>query len=36
MASCIALGKSGNLPAFLSAHLANILFGLIGIILIRN
>jgi len=36
MASCIALGKSGNLPAFLSAHLANILFGLIGIILIKN
>ncbi len=36
MASCIALGKSGSLPPFLSAHLANILFGLIGIILIRN
>jgi len=36
MASCIALGKSGALPAFLSAHLANIIFGLIGIILIRN
>ena len=36
MASCIALGKSGALPAILSAHLANILFGLIGIILIRN
>jgi len=36
MASCIALGKSGTLPAFFSAHLANILFGLIGIILIRN
>jgi len=36
MASCIALGKSGMLPAFVSAHLANILFGLIGIILIRN
>ena len=36
MASCIAFGKSGGLPAFLSAHLANILFGLIGIILIRN
>jgi lipopolysaccharide export system permease protein len=36
MASCIALGKSGTLPPFLSAHLANILFGLIGVILIRN
>jgi len=36
MASCIAFGKSGTLPAFLSAHLANILFGLIGIILIKN
>ncbi|MDO8602235.1 MAG: LptF/LptG family permease [Candidatus Omnitrophota bacterium] len=36
MASCIALGKSGALPAFLSAHLANITFGLIGTILIRN
>jgi lipopolysaccharide export system permease protein len=36
MASCIALGKSSVLPAFLSAHLANILFGSIGIILIRN
>jgi lipopolysaccharide export system permease protein len=36
MASCIALGKSGALPPFLSAHLANILFGLVGIILIRN
>ncbi|MCX5693132.1 MAG: LptF/LptG family permease [Candidatus Omnitrophica bacterium] len=36
MASCIALGKSEALPPFLSAHLANILFGLIGIILIRN
>ena len=36
MASFIAFGKSGSLPAFLSAHLANILFGLIGIILIRN
>jgi lipopolysaccharide export system permease protein len=36
MASCIALGKSGMLPAFLSAHLANILFGSIGVILIRN
>lgn len=36
MASCIALGKSGALPAFVSAHLANILFGLIGVMLIRN
>jgi len=36
MASCIALGKGGVLPPFLSAHLANIIFGLIGIILIRN
>ena len=36
MASCIAFGKSGTLPAFLSAHLANILFGLIGVIMIRN
>ena len=36
MASCIAFGKSGALPAFLSAHLANIIFGLIGITLIRN
>ncbi|PIV39276.1 MAG: hypothetical protein COS29_03545 [Candidatus Omnitrophica bacterium CG02_land_8_20_14_3_00__42_8] len=36
MASCIAFGKSGSLPPFLSAHLANILFGSIGIILIRN
>ncbi len=36
MASCIAFGKSGILPAFISVHLANILFGLIGIILIRN
>ena len=36
MASCIAFGKSGALPPFLSAHLANILFGSVGIILIRN
>ena len=36
MASCIALGKSGALPAFLSAHLANILFGSAGIFLIKN
>jgi len=36
MASCIAFGKNGSLPPFLSAHLANILFGSIGIILIRN
>lgn len=36
MATCIALGKSGVLPAYISAHLANILFGLIGVILIRN
>ncbi|MFA5388366.1 MAG: LPS export ABC transporter permease LptG [Candidatus Omnitrophota bacterium] len=36
MASFIALGKSGALPPFLSAHLANIIFGSVGIILIRN
>lgn len=36
MATCIALGKGGILPPFLSAHLANIIFGLIGIALIRN
>jgi len=36
MASCIALGKSGALSPFLSAHLANILFGSAGIFLIRN
>ncbi len=36
MASSIALGKGGILPPFLSAHLANILFGSIGIILIRD
>lgn len=34
MATCIALGKSGFLEPFLSAHLANILFGAIGIALI--
>lgn len=36
MASCIALGKNGALPAILSAHLANIIFGSAGIFLIRN
>lgn len=36
MATFIALGKGGILPAFWSAHLANILFGSLGIILIRN
>ena len=36
MATSIALGKGGMLPPLLSAHLANILFGSIGIILIRN
>ncbi|MFA4991783.1 MAG: LptF/LptG family permease [Candidatus Omnitrophota bacterium] len=36
MASCIALGKSGILPPPVSAHLANFIFGLIGILLIRN
>ncbi len=36
MATCIALGKGGILPAYLSAHLANIVFGSVGIILIRN
>jgi len=36
MASCIAFGKNGVLPAFVSAHLANVIFGFIGIILIRN
>jgi len=36
MASCIALGKSGILNPVLSAHLANIIFGFVGIMLIRN
>jgi len=36
MATCIALGKGGILPPFLSAHLANIVFGLVGILSIRN
>ncbi|MDP2921188.1 MAG: LPS export ABC transporter permease LptG [Candidatus Omnitrophota bacterium] len=36
MASCIALGKSGFLNPIISAHFANILFGFIGIALIRN
>lgn len=36
MASFIALGKSGILPAFISVHLANVLFGITGILLIRN
>ncbi|MFH1854370.1 MAG: LptF/LptG family permease [Candidatus Omnitrophota bacterium] len=36
MATLIALGKGGILPAFWSAHLANIIFGLIGIVLIKN
>lgn len=36
MAMCIAFGKGGILPPFLSAHLANIVFGLVGIISIRN
>ena len=36
MASCIAIGKSGILPAFVSAHLANILFASIGLSLIKN
>ena len=37
MAMCIALGKGGMLPAYISTHLANILFSSIGIILIiRN
>ncbi len=36
MATSIALGKGGIIPPILSAHLANILFGFIGIVLIRN
>ncbi|MBU1853224.1 MAG: LptF/LptG family permease [Candidatus Omnitrophica bacterium] len=36
MATCIALGKGGILIPSLSAHLANIVFGLVGIMLIRN
>ncbi len=36
MATCIALGKGGLLAPFLSAHLANIIFALVGITLIRN
>jgi lipopolysaccharide export system permease protein len=36
MATCIALGKGRILSPFISAHLANVVFGLTGIILIRN
>ncbi len=36
MATCVALGKGGILTPLLSAHLANIIFGLIGIMSIRN
>lgn len=36
MATCVALGKGGILPPFVSAHLANAIFGFIGIALIRN
>ena len=37
MAMCIALGKGGMLPAYISTHLANVLFGSLGIVLIiRN
>ena len=36
MATCLALGKSGFLPPFISAHLANIVFAGIGILLIKN
>ncbi|MBU3911142.1 MAG: LptF/LptG family permease [Candidatus Omnitrophica bacterium] len=36
MATFIALGKGSILPAFWAAHLANIIFGSVGIILIRN
>lgn len=36
MATCLALGKGGILPPFISAHLANIVFGIFGITLIRN
>ena len=36
MATFIALGKGGLLPPVLSAHLANIIFGTIGIVLVRN
>ncbi len=36
MAIFIALGKGGILPAVISVHLANIIFGFIGLVLIRN
>ncbi|MBU4311668.1 MAG: LptF/LptG family permease [Candidatus Omnitrophica bacterium] len=36
MATFIALGKGGILPAAISAHLANIIFGSLGLVLIRN
>jgi len=36
MATFIALGKGGILPAFWSAHLANMIFCSIGIVFIRN
>lgn len=36
MATCIALGKSGMLEPFISTNLANIIFSLIGIALIKN
>jgi len=36
MATSIALGKGGILPPIASAHLANIIFGAIGLALIKN
>ena len=36
MAACLALGKGGILPPFISAHCANVVFGFVGIVLIRN
>lgn len=36
MAMFIALGKGGILPPFISAHIANIIFGSIGIMMIRD
>jgi lipopolysaccharide export system permease protein len=36
MATFLAFGKGGILPPLVSAHLANILFGAMGIILIKN
>jgi len=36
MAACLALGKGGILPPFISAHCANVIFSFVGIALIRN